>query len=609
MGVFEQFPYTNFHDLNLDWIMKTVKADDAAVHALGEWSEKHEEEYKELKNIVEGIQHNLVEVIVPWDASREYQIYSIVEYQGQNYIAIQNVPVGAMITDTGYWTPSNTIIAQINAIGNVVNDMRYNSYKIYENVADMKADTYITDGEHIDTLGYYAENDGGAVSYFITATEPAGYYELLDNGLYAEMIVPDTVTPEMFGAVGDGVTDDTTAMLKAAETSNVLSLGKGKTYLIYEGPVMPEGFTMEMNGATVITDTITDVYTNSWKNFKTTDINVLEYAGAGNITIKNGTFSGQQILLMHSHDVLLDNVDFVDSYGHTIQLAGVCDSTIRNCRFIGSIQNGLEAINFDQAESSGFPYLDPSATAFDKTPEFNVVIDGCEFRPNADNAAKNYMDSAIGNHNTTLNAKYHKKIRIVNNNIHSTLTHGIGMFGFHESEVCNNIILVDAGYPIEFGGCSNVSFMNNSLGCETGGSSAAAFYQRIARSYAISILGNVLIKTEPAKMYDSDNLLISFKALQKIRLTNEAGGLAYHLPSGLHVGDFTKLYLGFNSASNGTFNTHMINGFQNFFGVGQQYGFVDTVMTGAKLTITDDTTITISATQNVQAIRCVDIEK
>lgn len=25
MGVFEQFPYTNFHELNLDWIIKQVK--------------------------------------------------------------------------------------------------------------------------------------------------------------------------------------------------------------------------------------------------------------------------------------------------------------------------------------------------------------------------------------------------------------------------------------------------------------------------------------------------------------------------------------------------------------------------------------------------------
>ena len=25
MGVFEQFPFTNFHDLNLDWIMRALR--------------------------------------------------------------------------------------------------------------------------------------------------------------------------------------------------------------------------------------------------------------------------------------------------------------------------------------------------------------------------------------------------------------------------------------------------------------------------------------------------------------------------------------------------------------------------------------------------------
>ena len=25
MGAFEQFPYTNFHELNLDWIIETIK--------------------------------------------------------------------------------------------------------------------------------------------------------------------------------------------------------------------------------------------------------------------------------------------------------------------------------------------------------------------------------------------------------------------------------------------------------------------------------------------------------------------------------------------------------------------------------------------------------
>lgn len=34
MGLFEQFPYTNFHELNLDWIIQTMKALDEKVDSI-----------------------------------------------------------------------------------------------------------------------------------------------------------------------------------------------------------------------------------------------------------------------------------------------------------------------------------------------------------------------------------------------------------------------------------------------------------------------------------------------------------------------------------------------------------------------------------------------
>lgn len=34
MGLFEQLPYTNFHELNLDWVLQTVKGMDAKIEAL-----------------------------------------------------------------------------------------------------------------------------------------------------------------------------------------------------------------------------------------------------------------------------------------------------------------------------------------------------------------------------------------------------------------------------------------------------------------------------------------------------------------------------------------------------------------------------------------------
>ena len=33
MGVFEHFPYTNFHDLNLDWILRIIKELDTEVNS------------------------------------------------------------------------------------------------------------------------------------------------------------------------------------------------------------------------------------------------------------------------------------------------------------------------------------------------------------------------------------------------------------------------------------------------------------------------------------------------------------------------------------------------------------------------------------------------
>ena len=55
MGLFEHFPYTNFHDLNLDWILKTVKELFNQVSTQSEWIEEHQKEYEELKELYDAI--------------------------------------------------------------------------------------------------------------------------------------------------------------------------------------------------------------------------------------------------------------------------------------------------------------------------------------------------------------------------------------------------------------------------------------------------------------------------------------------------------------------------------------------------------------------------
>jgi len=56
MGLWEHFPYTNYHSLNLDWIVTKVKELNAKVADLDQWAQQHQGEYETLLarvNIIE----------------------------------------------------------------------------------------------------------------------------------------------------------------------------------------------------------------------------------------------------------------------------------------------------------------------------------------------------------------------------------------------------------------------------------------------------------------------------------------------------------------------------------------------------------------------------
>lgn len=98
---FENWPYTNFHDLNLDWILDEVKKAKQAVTGLSQ-------------KIIDAAPHfaNPVE----WDGSLMYAENLIVSSNNKMYVSRKPVPSGIVITDTDYWvlvSDYNPKIAQI----------------------------------------------------------------------------------------------------------------------------------------------------------------------------------------------------------------------------------------------------------------------------------------------------------------------------------------------------------------------------------------------------------------------------------------------------------------------------------------------------------------
>ena len=53
MGLFDHFPYTNVHELNLDWILAHMKDIISEIDNLDSWKVQHEQEYNELKELVD----------------------------------------------------------------------------------------------------------------------------------------------------------------------------------------------------------------------------------------------------------------------------------------------------------------------------------------------------------------------------------------------------------------------------------------------------------------------------------------------------------------------------------------------------------------------------
>lgn len=94
---YNKYNYTDFHELNLDWIIKTVKQLLIEMDNMEEWKAQHEEDYEQLKKLYDDLMAGNFTPEMK-DALYKWTVEHTVEIIGQ---AIKTVFFG--ITDDGYF--------------------------------------------------------------------------------------------------------------------------------------------------------------------------------------------------------------------------------------------------------------------------------------------------------------------------------------------------------------------------------------------------------------------------------------------------------------------------------------------------------------------------
>lgn len=171
MGIFRQFPYSNFHELNLDWLLNSMK------ELKSEWGK----------------------FLVNW---------------GKEVSA----EVDKWLTEH----PEATTTV----------DFRI-ATKVFDTVADMQDDTTLEIGDNVRTNGYYALNDDGGAIYQVSDTSEYIGSVLLDNGLYANLVDRERVNALSLGFVRDGVTDNHNKMLEILAIKNTADYEKAQMTLVF----------------------------------------------------------------------------------------------------------------------------------------------------------------------------------------------------------------------------------------------------------------------------------------------------------------------------------------------------------------------------------------
>ena len=309
--------------------------------------------------------------------------------------------------------------------------------KTYPNVASMKADTELTDGQLVQTESYWDKQYGGSAYYNIVSitrlTVDEGKCIQLDNGLYAELHpINDTVTVNQFGAYGDGNHNDAGAIQ--------LALNAGYGNAMFENERYKYDTIIKINTSNLA------IIGNDATLFLSEQI---EYSSYAQVYIA-GTKTN------HIQNIMITNLKFENGN------VKIKDDS-KSCQVVGDY---CDNINISECTFNIYEISENSSRKLTnlwfRTEWENITIQNCEFI----NLTNSNVGGSIFLSDQTTSDNYISKNTIIKNNYIEKSCHDESIAIWNGN--IDNIIIDSNTFKLDDGKVENPSYMNFTFG-QTGG--------------------------------------------------------------------------------------------------------------------------------------------
>lgn len=185
MGLYDHWPYTNFHELNLTWLLRRME---------------------DLSNVVENfVTLNTIKYADPiqWNITTQYEPNTVVvdPQRGTAYISSKPVPAGVALTNTDYWSVIFTL-DMLSANDNIT--FRDEGSNILSTFASIEGDWLLWNGDLYKVTQAINVNEAYVVGYNLTRYT----VELFIRDYVADII-------DMIGDLTDLNTTDRSSLVNA----------------------------------------------------------------------------------------------------------------------------------------------------------------------------------------------------------------------------------------------------------------------------------------------------------------------------------------------------------------------------------------------------------